>query len=476
MSGAFSKGFALVLVLTPLLFACGGGNSSDPSAIPVGQCSGASCAPEGPPTGSAIGAQLCPSTPDIVDNTYLGGTGAGEIVSVNIDATHMTYTLTWLESPIPVQTNEVTPTRTGATITGSVAHPPAGFLPTAEQTRCAFILEPGTGTLPGGAAYSTASTFNPQNPPMILVGQGGVAGGGIPGASIQYDGYNALGTGDIFPITQRTLDFFPFIGFASVDTNLADLQGTYNTLAYRLRPTLNWATAAENSVETFDGSGNCTSSSPTGCISTGSPTSGLGSPQIGSGWAPVPGTPYFVSNDIPQVLPSPTYFWPAANFEFVFRPTAPGYMVLGKVNGAIVPVAVRVGYANLAGLAIDDESGIAILAPANALASGGLNGGFVGADSNFQYTAMLISGATGGFINPSTQQAESAFNITYGNSTPGIATLTDQQNNPGVAVTVGGLVAMMIQGTENGGMTSSDTFAGMTTSAPYFAIGAQVSK
>ena len=41
---------------------------------------------------------------------------------------------------------------------------------------------------------------------------------------------------------------------------------------------------------------------------------------------------------------------------------------------------------------------------------------------------------------------------------------------------VGGLVVEVIQGTENGGVTSSDTFAGMTTSAPYFAIGAQVSK
>jgi hypothetical protein len=476
MSRAISKGLALASIVAPFLLACGGGNSDDPTAVASAQCSGANC-PGGPPT-SAANAQLCPDTADIGNNTYLGGAGSGEIVSLSINATAMTYTLSWLESPIPSAPNQVDNKRQGVTITGSVAHPPAGYLPTAEQTRCAFILEPGTGSIPaaeGGGTYSTASTFNPQNPPMILVGQGGVAGGGIPGASIQYSGATVFGIPGVFPVTQRTLDFFPFIGFASVDTNLADLQGTYNTLAYHIRPSLNWATIGENAVETFDASGDCTSSSPSGCISTGYPASSQSAANPGTGWEPIAGASYFTSNAIPQILPSP-YWLPFGTVPIIYKPAAPGYLVLGKVNGVIVPVAVRTGIAAPDDFDIDDESGIAILAPANALASGGLDGGFVGADSNFQYTAMLINGATGGFINPSTQQVESAFNITYGNSTPGIATVTDQQNNTGVAVTVGGLVAMMIQGTENGGMTSSDTFAGMTTSAPYFAIGAQVSK
>jgi hypothetical protein len=107
---------------------------------------------------------------------------------VNIDATAMTYTLKWLESPIPLRTSEVTPTRAGTQITGAVIHPPTGMLPTAEQTRCAFILGAGTGIAPGdGQPYTTPDFVNNPNPPMILVGLG-VAGGGIPGATVQFDG------------------------------------------------------------------------------------------------------------------------------------------------------------------------------------------------------------------------------------------------------------------------------------------------
>ncbi|MGV7247281.1 hypothetical protein ACRXB1_37690, partial [Caballeronia sp. M23-90] len=48
--------------------------------------------------------------------TTIVGAGSGEIVSLNIDAVNMKYTLKWLESPIPLVTGTVNPTRKGTTI------------------------------------------------------------------------------------------------------------------------------------------------------------------------------------------------------------------------------------------------------------------------------------------------------------------------------------------------------------------------
>uniref|UniRef100_UPI0035C97BD5 DUF2957 domain-containing protein n=1 Tax=uncultured Caballeronia sp. TaxID=1827198 RepID=UPI0035C97BD5 len=145
MPYAISKGLALALAAAPLFIACGGGKADDPGPINTPQCSGASCGTQGAPGVGAGAAPLCPANADIVANTYLGGAGSGEIVSLNIDAVNMKYTLKWLESPIPLVTGTVNPTRKGTTIVGAVVHPPAGTLPTAEQTRCAFVLTPGGG-------------------------------------------------------------------------------------------------------------------------------------------------------------------------------------------------------------------------------------------------------------------------------------------------------------------------------------------
>jgi hypothetical protein len=468
----FGKNLVLCIAIAPFLISCGG--ASDPvgastSAPPA--CTGSSCTAAGtPPPTTPPQVALCPATADIVNSTYLGVSGAGEIVSVNVNATAMTYTLSWLESSVPTTAGQVVTNRQGVTITGSVAHPPTGFFPTTEQTRCAFILEPGSGAIPSGGTYSTASTFNTQNPPMIMVGQNGVATGAIPGASIEYDGDN-LGSDDVaFPIVQRTLDFYPFIGFASVDTNIADLQGTYNTVAYHSRATDNWAAIGENAVETFDASGDCSApASPTGCISTGGPAT------TGQGWLPVTGAGYFVSTNIPQLLPAPTFM--LSGFEIAIPPRSQGYMVLGKAGGTIVPVVVRAGVlAPQDGVLFDDESGIAILGSTNALTSGGLNGTFIGADSNFKYTGATITGSNGTYFNVTTLAAQSTFDITYGGSTPGIATTVDAQNNPGIVVSNGGVVASLMQGTENGGITATSSFAGQVTSAPYFGIGMQVSQ
>ncbi|MBK5044599.1 DUF2957 domain-containing protein, partial [Enterococcus faecium] len=164
---------------------------------------------------------------------------------------------------IPLVTGTVTPSRVGTSITGKVIHPPPGTLPTAEQTRCAFVLTPGSGTAPNGTTYSTAADFNPANPPMLLVGMG-VAGGGIPGATVQFDGLTISLAGiplyqNVGQVPNRHFDFYPFLGFASTTTDLTKLPGTYNALIYHLAPSGNYVTQGTNSSETFDANGACTS-------------------------------------------------------------------------------------------------------------------------------------------------------------------------------------------------------------------------
>ncbi|MFM0609676.1 DUF2957 domain-containing protein [Paraburkholderia sediminicola] len=451
MSHAIIRGLAMAIATTPFLIACGGGKADNPGPINSPQCSGSSCGAQGAPASGAAAAALCPATADIVKATYLGGAGSGEIVQLNIDATAMTYTLKWLESPIPLRTGQVSPTRAGTQITGAVIHPPTGALPTAEQIRCAFILGAGTGTGVGdGQPYTTPDFVNNPNPPMILVGLG-VAGGGIPGATVQFAGILGLGA-----VPNRHFDFYPFLGFASTTTDITKLVGTYNGLLYHLSPTANYETVATNSVETFDASGNCTSSSSSGCLSTG------GALTLNSNG-------YFDSAKPPQIVnggsPAP------------FRTDQSGkaHMIIGQINGATVPLVVRTGNVNLSALSVDDESGIAMLAAATPLASGGFDGGYVGADSNFKYTATLIQGAVGTFINPSTSSAESGFGLGYGLPSPGLVGVQDTNGKTGFAIASGGLYAIAIQGTENSGITSTSANSD-TPSTPYFGIGAQISK
>ncbi|CAE6768841.1 DUF2957 domain-containing protein [Paraburkholderia haematera] len=470
MSHGITRGLAMAIATAPFLIACGGGKADSPGAISAPQCSGSSCGVQGPPTSSASATALCPATADIVKTTYLGGAGSGEIVQVNIDATAMKYTLKWLESPIPLRTGQVTPTRAGTQITGAVIHPPTGALPTAEQTRCAFILGAGTGTGVGdGQPYTTPDFVNNPNPPTILVGQG-VAGGGIPGATVQFSGLSIplVGSG-IGAVPNRHFDFYPFLGFASTTTDITKLPGTYNGLLYHLAPSGNYATVATNTVETFDASGTCTSSnaanpnySPNagGCLTTGNPLT-------------LNSNGYFDSQQAPQIV---------AQFKLPLLgatgKSGVAHMILGQVNGATVPLVVRTGFvdtSNLLTAKVDDESGIAMLAAATPLASGGFNGGYVGADSNFKSTATLIQGGVGTFINPSTSAAEDGFGLGYGLPSPGLVGVQQANGQTGFAIASGGLYAIEIQGTVNGGITPTSANSD-TPNAPYFGIGAQISK
>jgi hypothetical protein len=449
------RGVALAMVATPLLIACGGGNASDPGAISVPQCSGSTCSNQGPPPSGTANTALCPSASDIAANTYLGGAGSGEVVSLNINPTSMTYTLTWLASPIPLQSSSVQNSRAGLTITGAVQHPPTGSLPTAAQITCAFQLQAGTGTL-NGTSYTTA--YNSQNPPTVYVGFG-VAGGGIPGATVDIDGDPQANL--LFPNQPpRTFDFYPFLGFSSVSTNIADLKGSYNALLYHIVPSSEFAAAAKVAQESYDANGNC--SVPSGATNTSCETAS-------STWSADPNGSYFTSTDAPQIQPPSN--------ALLGSPTASAHLILGKLNGAIVPVVVRTGNVKelLSPLVpqIDDESGIALLAPATTLTSGSFDGSYIGADSNFDYTAALIHGQSGGFLKPSTMTTESTFTLDYTQTHPGLVGVTDGQGNAGNLIAVGGLYGIFINGEENGGVTASSANS-TTSNQPYFGVGALI--
>ncbi|MFP3567144.1 DUF2957 domain-containing protein [Paraburkholderia sp. SIMBA_030] len=477
MSDAITRGLAMAIAAVPFLIACGGGKADNPGPINSAQCSGSSCGVQGPPAQGAGAAPLCPATADIVKSTFLGGAGSGEVVQLNIDATAMTYTLKWLKSPIPLTSADVTVTREGTQITGAVIHPPTGMLPTAEQTRCAFILGKGTGTAAAdGTTYTTPDFVNNPNPPMILVGLG-VAGGGIPGATVEYAGLTIApvpGLENIGAVPKRHFDFYPFLGFASTTTDLAKLAGTYNGLLYHIVPSGSYAATATNTIETFDVSGNCTGSNPanaafnpstSGCLSTG------------TAWT-VNSSGYFDSQQAPQIgaqLKLPPLNQPSGK-------SAQAHMILGQINGATVPLVIRTGSVNL-GTAplhldakVDDESGIAMLAAATPLASGGFDGGYVGADSNFKYTATLIQGGVGTFINPTTSTAEDGFGLGYGLPSPGLIGVQDKNGKTGFAIASGGLYAIAIQDTMNGGIAPTSQLDSTASSAPYFGVGAQISK
>ncbi|MDR5834159.1 DUF2957 domain-containing protein [Caballeronia sp. LZ034LL] len=628
----FKNRFACVAALATLA-SCSDGNVSQPAAINVPQCSGSACGAQGQPVSAPTSnAQLCPADQAISGNTYLGGAGSGEVVSLHIDATAMTYTLKWLESSVPLAAGTLTPTRKGVTISGNLTHPPAGTLPTAQQTRCAFVLMPGS----SDSGYSTSNDFNQANPPTILLGFG-IAGGGIPGATMEFDGYSAIATvaqnpglqqflgiltnandlqtasaflnnviappfsfagiawalirggfgavgitpdqlnmvqqvliGLQTPAVQQTLvevqstlntnpqalnsllnsslkipsmigavpnrhvDFYPFLGFSSVSNNPADLQGTYNGLLYHVVPSGGYATSGTITHETFDKDGHCTStnavntnytSSATGCLTTGgawaiNPTGYFDSaaaPQIGTQFsalfspsqiqatvATINGIVGGLSNQTliglsgivdPAVVPvlQQTAQALGGTIPLLSALTLPkagliasAHMVLGQLNGATIPVIVRTGLM-IPGTApyftnaqVDDESGIAVLSPATALKSGAIDGAYAGADSNFKYTGTVINGAAGSFIDPTSQQPESAFTLDYGQSTPGLIHLAESGNAPyqGDLITAGGLYAALIQGSANGGLASTSSGIGMgaaitpAAASPYFSVGA----
>jgi hypothetical protein len=224
---------------------------------------------------------------------------------------------------------------------------------------------------------------------MLFVGQG-LIGGGIPGATIQFDGISPFG----FPIgvvPSRTFDSYPFLGFSETVTDFTQVAGAYNELGFRVNPegsiaqatdgisTTGWAPYAVQASETLNADGTCTPDASTNsCALTGTPWTlrhnADGSPDN-----------VFISASSPDTLVYPAVGVGLLQVLFAQSP-AHGIMIVGKVDNQLVPVMIRVGYAhtdsdNILDNTLDDQLGISLLAPATTIAQTALSGGYIGANS-----------------------------------------------------------------------------------------------
>ena len=425
--------FALAGVsLTIALSACGGGDGSPGGTTPQAaaqQCAtNGTCTPTGPTENQPVAA-ICPSVLDY-NTTYTGGSGAGEYVKIQLDSTQGTYRIQILESAVPKQINTVSPTRAGVTFTGTMAHP-SKPLPTAAQNNCAYELK--TVTASDGISQAI---IDPAHPPILFVGNG-VAGGGIPGATIAYDN---PGLGGIGVIPSTTFPMYPVLAFAETETNFAKVAGMYNVLGFHLVPSggelfgTNFAPATANAVETLNADGTCTAASGT-CKTTGQPWT-----------ARADGA--FESGNANNASPYP-YFYKGALLQDNTS-QAKGVLIVGKLEGKQVPLLVRVGFADINldplnfRLTVDDESGIALLSPTTATSAAVLKGGYIGSGSDFKYTASSLHDNVGALLDPQdpTLVPTGAFQMDFTQATrPGVVSTVDNSGQAGSIITTGPVYA-----------------------------------
>jgi hypothetical protein len=204
-------------------------------------------------------------------------------------------------------------------------------------------------------------------------------------------------------------------------------------------------------------------------------------------------------------------------------------MIVGNVNGQLVPVIIRVGYAsttagNPFASVLDDQLGISLLAPASQLTSGSLSGGYIGANSasacgavtyggavqgsvvingqyttayasagacidgsassapGVNYTSTLFQGSVGKLIDPFTTVDSGDFNFDYTQSKPGLVNVTAARplmsgntqiykaGDTGVMVQVGPVYGLLMNGVNT--PSATPTQAGIVN--PYLSIGAFV--
>ncbi|KWF03347.1 DUF2957 domain-containing protein [Burkholderia pseudomultivorans] len=517
----------------PFVAGCGGGD--DPGPINVPQCSGSACGPSGPITTPPVVNKLCPDALDYT-TTYTGGAGSGEYVKVKFDTTKLTYQLQFLESSVPTSAGQVNNTRAGLTISGTFHHPTN--LPTAEQNRCAFVLDSGATS---DGAYSV--TINRADPPMLFVGNG-VVGGGIPGATIAFAGLEVVPGVFLGTVPSRTFDFYPFIGFVETETDFAKVAGNYNEVGIHLSPLggaaqsaaglVGWEPDVVNWNQTFNADGSCTITpgSDYSCQTTGTPWT-LRKNADGSA------DNVFVSHPVPNAFGLPVYpmAGQAANLMILSPSQAKGIMIVGKLNGVLVPVVIRVGYtyvdaANPLASVGDAEVGISMLSPTTAIAANSLKGGYIGATSasacgvvvsggevnsfaiagpsfnpnvphpdlpgrfvngSFMpeagtcndgtavstlaanYTSTLFQGNTAAFIDPQTSSVTSQFTLDYTQATPGKVKVTATQDFN--AKGANGDVAIFSKGDTGWIVTAGNVYAMVVNNSkvnPFFTVGAFV--
>lgn len=416
-----SKLFATLGAGVPLLLtlsACGGGGNSSPPLVET---------------------SLCPTTLNY-NTVYTGGGGDGEVVKLQLDTTKKTWQITYLESPIPATMGTVTPTRKGQVVSGTITQETA--LPTAKLNQCAFQL--------------TGASLDPNRPARVFIGEG-VAGGTIPGGEIQFAGSGGIG---VVPDTK--FPYYPFIGFASLETNIAKVAGTYNQLGYHQVPSQNFQPAAVDAKITINADGSWTE-----CDNTG----------VNAGKCVQPGTNLAPSADGSGAFETD-------HFQGQVKPTlvtgqnaAKGFMIVGKLRGQLVPVLVRTGVAypqvgvdpqsGATGPVADDESGISVLAPQTNIAQGSQDGEYIGVDSQFDYRTLALSATQGTLLdpfNPSQAALATALNLSFAQSVAGVVTTTHVNASTGSTPTG----KMIFTGGVFGFLDTTNA------SSPYFTAGAFV--
>ncbi|MBN3748627.1 MULTISPECIES: DUF2957 domain-containing protein [Burkholderia] len=405
--------------LAPVLAACGG--DGDPPPAPV--------------------VRLCPQTIDY-NTVFIGGSGSGELVKVQLDTTKMTYRMTYLASPVPTTTGTVQPTRDTApanVVDGTLADETG--LPTVKLNQCTFRMQ--------------NASLDPNRPARLFLGEG-VLGGAIPGATIQFNGVIGVGK-----IPQTTFPYYPFISFSSLETDLTKIAGKYNQLGYHQVPSQSFQPVALDQQVTINADGSYVETDNFGKKNGGQPLAS--SATVNQPFTLRPDAPAFQSlNYLPQIPPTLAAVDPAK--------AGKGILIVGKLRNQLVPIFIRTGAAN-ADLtqgppSADDESGISFLSPQTAIAQGSQNGEYTGVDSAFNYRATALVGAQATLLDPfnaSQAALTRALNLDYTQKVPGVVTTvhTDAASGPatGKFVFTGGVF---------GFLDMNDT------SNPYFTVGAFV--
>ncbi|VWB46925.1 DUF2957 domain-containing protein [Burkholderia metallica] len=405
--------------LAPVLAACGG--DGDPPPAPV--------------------VRLCPQTIDY-NTVFIGGSGSGELVKVQLDTTKMTYRMTYLASPVPSTTGTVQPTRDTApanVVDGTLADETG--LPTVKLNQCTFRMQ--------------NASLDPNRPARLFLGEG-VLGGAIPGATIQFDGVIGVGK-----IAQTTFPYYPFISFSSLETDLTKIAGKYNQLGYHQVPSQNFQPVALDQQVTINADGSYVETDNFGKKNGGQPLAS--SATVNQPFTLRPDAPAFQSlNYLPQIPPTLAALDPAK--------AGKGILIVGKLRNQLVPIFIRTGAANAdltqGSPSADDESGISFLSPQTAIAQGSQNGEYTGVDSAFNYRATALVGAQATLLDPfnaSQAALTRALNLDYTQKVPGVVTTVhaDAASGPatGKFVFTGGVF---------GFLDMNDT------SNPYFTVGAFV--
>ncbi|UEP37159.1 DUF2957 domain-containing protein [Burkholderia ambifaria] len=405
--------------LAPVLAACGG--DGDPPPAPV--------------------VRLCPQSIDY-NTVFIGGSGSGELVKVQLDTTKMTYRMTYLASPVPTTTGTVQPTRDTApanVVDGTLADETG--LPTVKLNQCTFRMQ--------------NASLDPSRPARLFLGEG-VLGGAIPGATIQFDGVIGVGK-----ITKTTFPYYPFISFSSLETDLSKIAGTYNQLGYHQVPSQNFQPVALDQQVTIHADGSYVETDNFGKKNGGQPFAS--SATVNQPFTLRPDAPAFQSLNYQPQLPATLAALDPAK-------AGKGILIVGKLRNQLVPVFIRTGAAN-ADLtqgppSADDESGISFLGPQAAVAPGSQNGEYTGVDSAFNYRATALVGAQATLLDPfnaSQAALTRALNLDYAQKVPGVVTTVhaDAASGPatGKFVFTGGVF---------GFLDMADT------SNPYFTVGAFV--